>query len=98
MSTLHLLNESPFIGSSLTTALLFAKIDDGLLLTGDAVYALQKDTIPYQLLKKSNLTLHVLKEDLIARNLTNTLANVKIINYNEFVELCIFHDKVVTWL
>ncbi len=57
MSTLHLLNESPYKGTSLTSALLFATLDDALLLTGDAVYALQKNTAPYQLLAKSHLYL-----------------------------------------
>lgn len=98
MSTLHLLNESPYKGTSLNSALLFATLDDVLLLTGDAVYALQKNTAPYQLLAKSQLPIFVLQEDLQARHLENSLVNSKIIDYQEFVELSIFHNKVVSWL
>ena len=39
MATLHLLSHSPFSDSRLSSCLRLLGADDGLLLTGDAVYA-----------------------------------------------------------
>ena len=46
MSTLHVLSHSPFGDDRLTSCLRVIGANDALLLTGDAVYALQPGTVP----------------------------------------------------
>lgn len=51
MTTLHLLAHSPFTDSRLSSCLSLLGSHDGLLLTGDAVYALQPGTAQRQALE-----------------------------------------------
>jgi len=98
MSTLHVLSHSPFGDSRLTSCLRLLGSADGLLLTGDAAYALQPDTAPQAaLLAHAGLTLFVLAEDAEARALAIPHW-AKAIDYPAFVELSLHHDKVNTWL
>ena len=66
MATLHLLSHSPFSDSRLSSCLRLLGADDGLLLTGDAVYALQPGTAQLQALElmPAGITLYALEEDL----------------------------------
>ena len=68
-----------------------------LLLTGDAVYALQPGTAPFSALKAHGLQLFVLAEDVKARSI-EIPDRAKAIDYPAFVELSIHHDKVNSWL
>lgn len=99
MSILHILNESPFITNQLEKALLFINKQDAMLLTGDAVYALQVSTKPYQQLKQiEGIKLFALEEDVIARSLQISSTDVTLINYPTFVVLCTQYSKVTSWL
>lgn len=98
MSTLHLLNASPFTGKQFANALFFAAKEDAILLTGDATYALQQGSDAYQTLQKTPLPIYVLEEDMITRAIKNSLENVRIIDYPEFVALCSRYNKVMSWL
>lgn len=98
MSTLHVLSHSPFTDSRLTSCLRVLGPADGVLLCGDAVYALTDSTAPLNALKalSANL-LFVLEEDIQARSM-KAPDWVKVVDYPGFVEISIHFDKVNTWL
>lgn len=98
MNTLHIFNTSPFSGKQFSEALNFTQQADGILLTGDAVYALLPNTEQSNLLQQSANNIYVLQEDITARAVQFSLDNVKIVDYPYFVELCTLYSKVVSWL
>ncbi|MGH8374732.1 MAG: sulfurtransferase complex subunit TusB [Pseudomonas sp.] len=97
MSTLHVLSHSPFGDERLTSCLRVIGANDGLLLSGDAAYALQPGTAPFTALNARGLKLFVLTEDAQARALV-VPDWAKAIDYPAFVELSIHYDKVNSWL
>ena len=99
MATLHLLSHSPFSDSRLSSCLRLLNADDGLLLTGDAVYALQPSTAQRQALElmPESIALYALSEDLEARALAHP-QRVQAVDYPGFVELCTRYAKVNSWL
>ncbi|WP_085725990.1 sulfurtransferase complex subunit TusB [Pseudomonas sp. R37(2017)] len=97
MSTLHVLSHSPFGDERLTSCLRVIGANDGLLLSGDAAYALQPGTAPFTVLSARGLTLFVLAEDAQARGLA-VPDWARAIDYPAFVELSIHYDKVNSWL
>lgn len=97
MNTLHLLNKSPFLGNTFDTVLAFIHEHDGILLTGDAVYALQPNTVFLMKMKQLPITIYALNEDMTARAIDSTLDNIKTVDYSAFVRLCTEYKKVVTW-
>ncbi|EJM15073.1 sulfur relay protein TusB/DsrH [Pseudomonas sp. GM21] len=97
MSTLHVLSHSPFGDDRLSSCLRVIGASDALLLSGDAVYALQPGTAPFSTLSTRGLQLFVLAEDVQARSI-DIPDWAKAIDYPAFVELSIYHDKVNSWL
>jgi tRNA 2-thiouridine synthesizing protein B len=97
MSTLHVLSHSPFGDERLTSCLRVLGNKDALLLSGDAVYALQPGTAPFTALQNRQLKLLVLAEDAQARAV-QVPDWAEAIDYPVFVELSIHHDKVNSWL
>ncbi|VVN37650.1 Protein TusB [Pseudomonas fluorescens] len=97
MSTLHLLSHSPFGDDRLTSCLRVIGAEDALLLSGDAAYALQPGTAPFNVLGTRGLKVFVLAEDVQARSLP-TPDWAEAIDYPAFVELSIHYDKVNSWL
>lgn len=99
MATLHLLSHSPFSDSRLSSCLRLLGPDDGLLLSGDAVYALRPGTAQLQALElmPTGIGLFALEEDLQARAL-QVPPRVEAIDYPAFVELCGRYAKVNSWL
>jgi tRNA 2-thiouridine synthesizing protein B len=97
MSTLHVLSHSPFGDERLTSCLRVIGANDGLLLSGDAAYALQPGTAPFAALSARGLKLFVLAEDAQARALA-VPDWTRAIDYPAFVELSIHYDKVNSWL
>lgn len=97
MSTLHVLSHSPFGDDRLRSCLRLLGSQDALLLTGDAVYALQPGTAPFTALSERAPTLYVLAEDAQARALTIP-GHARAIDYPAFVELSLHYDKVNSWL
>ncbi len=100
MSTLHLLAHSPFSDSRLSSCLRLLGSHDGLLLSGDAVYALQPGTAQRQALDlmPDSIALFALDEDLQARALSELPCRVKRLDYPAFVELTLSYAKVNSWL
>ncbi|MDD1136337.1 sulfurtransferase complex subunit TusB [Pseudomonas sp. TNT2022 ID233] len=97
MSTLHVLSHSPFGDERLTSCLRLLGSADALLLSGDAVYALQPGTAPFNALETRRVKLFVLAEDAQARAV-QIPDWAEAIDYPAFVELSIHHDKVNSWL
>lgn len=99
MATLHMLSHSPFSDSRLASCLRLLGPQDALLLTGDATYALQPQTAQLQALQlmPNSISLYVLEEDLLARNLTAP-TRAQVVDYPAFVELCTRYAKVNSWL
>lgn len=100
MATLHLLSHSPFTDSRLSSCLRLLASHDGLLLTGDAVYALQPGTAQRQALQlmPDNIALFAFDEDLQARAISELPSRVKRLDYPAFVELTLSYAKVNSWL
>lgn len=100
MTTLHLLAHSPFTDSRLSSCLRLLGSHDGLLLSGDAVYALQPGTAQRQALElmPESIALFALDEDLQARALSELPSRVKRLDYQAFVELTLSYAKVNSWL
>ncbi|MPT01840.1 MAG: sulfurtransferase complex subunit TusB [Pseudomonas sp.] len=98
MTTLHVIAHSPFGDDRLNSCLCLLGAGDGLLLCGDAVYALRPGSEPYAALQASGLgqRLFALEEDLQARALDSDLA--KPVDYPAFVALSLEYDKVNSWL
>lgn len=99
MATLHILSHSPFADSRLASCLRLLGADDALLLSGDAVYALQPGTANLQALQlmPGSIALNALDEDLAARGL-QAPERVQAVDYPGFVELCTRYAKVNSWL
>lgn len=101
MSTLHVLSHSPFTDSRLSSCLRLLGPEDGLLLCGDATYALTDSTAPLQALQalhdQGANPLFVLEEDIQARSMAAP-EWIGVVDYQGFVELSIRYDKVNTWL
>lgn len=99
MSTLHVLSHSPFSDNRLTSCLRLLGAQDAILLCGDAVYALQANSAPFDALQArvDTLRLFALAEDTQARGL-QVPDWVESVDYPRFVELSIHYDKVNTWL
>lgn len=97
MSTLHVLSHSPFGDDRLSSCLRLLGSADAVLLSGDAVYALQPDTVPLSTLQERAIRLFVLIEDAQARAI-EIPDWAEAIDYPAFVELSIHHAKVNSWL
>lgn len=98
MSTLHVLSHSPFTDTRLTSCLRLLGPGDGVLLCGDATYALTDSTAPLKALQALSANqLFVLEEDIQARNMAAP-DWVKVVDYPGFVDLSVRFDKVNTWL
>ncbi|KOP51487.1 MULTISPECIES: sulfurtransferase complex subunit TusB [Pseudomonas syringae group] len=99
MATLHVLSHSPFADTRLDSCLRVLGNDDGVLLCGDATYALTPSSAPLNALQAviGSLKLFALDEDIKARNLSLP-AGVSSVDYPTFVQLSLRFDKVNTWL
>ncbi|KPX42393.1 sulfurtransferase complex subunit TusB [Pseudomonas syringae pv. tagetis] len=99
MATLHVLSHSPFADTRLDSCLRLLGNDDGVLLCGDATYALMPSSAPFLAVQHlfGSSQLFVLDEDIKARNLPLP-AGANGIDYPAFVALSLRFDKVNTWL
>ncbi|BAN48260.1 sulfurtransferase complex subunit TusB [Metapseudomonas resinovorans] len=100
MATLHILSHSPFADSRLGSCLRLLAPNDGLLLSGDAAYALQPGSLTRQALDlmPDAIALYALAEDLEARALPDLPPRLIALDYPAFVERCCHYDKVNSWL
>lgn len=91
---LHHIQTSPRRDSALKLCLRYACKEDAILLSSDGVNAL---LLRQWAMALSPFKLMVLKDDVVARGLSERLKNVTLIDYNEFVAQSLLHDKVITW-
>ena len=100
MATLHLLSHSPFTDNRLSSCLRLLTTGDGLLLSGDAVYALQSGTAQRQALEQlpEGIAVFALDEDISARGLGGLPNRVQQVDYPAFVELCCRYARTNAWL
>ncbi len=100
MATLHLLSHSPFDDGRFASCLRLLERSDAVLLSGDAVYALQPGSAPQEALAGLDPSIHVfaLAEDHAARGALPLATRVQLVDYPEFVELCGRYDRVNSWL
>ena len=98
MKTLHVLSSSPFSDDRLSSCLRLLGNGDGLLLCGDATYAVQTGTQHAEALAAlQSVALYALDEDIQARGLMPA-ADIQQVDYPGFVALACQFSKVNTWL
>jgi len=98
MAILHTWNKAATGHSSFRQSLACMSSTDSLLLLEDAVY-LVLDTGKLQVLTSATTQLYALAEDLAARGISAKIPSaINVINYKEFVALCLTHDKLVNWI
>jgi tRNA 2-thiouridine synthesizing protein B len=101
MSTLHTINKSPYVYNTLTSCIKICAECDGILLLEDGVFgatpsAPEADEL--QILIQRGIKVFALINDVKARGLEEKLAqNIKLIDYNTFVQLTLDHRCVQSW-
>ena len=102
MSTLHLVNKSPFECSSLKSCVDHLSNGDALLLIEDAVVAAKNSGSAAALLREAmtKASVYVLGPDLAARAIKDAdiLAGSTPVDYRGFVDLTVRHDRTQSWL
>ena len=93
---LHLIHQSPFQSNSLQRCLQVALAGDFILLMQEAVLAvLNSDAFIQQ---NPGLYFYCLENDILAHGLQDKItADLKIINYDQFVELTVSQQKILSW-
>ena len=102
MTTLNLINKSPFERNCLESCLRLANPNSSILLIEDGVYAALENTCKSALIKdcQKDVKFFVLSNDIDARGLTEMVIidGIKNIDYSGFVDLVETHDAVHSWL
>ena len=102
MSILHTVNKSPFEKNTLESCLNHAREGDAVLLIEDGVYGAVNDTKVAESIKAKNgdVRFYVLGPDLDARGIANggLIEDIKIVQYDGFVDLVAEHDVTQSWL
>lgn len=93
---LHKISLSPFESKSLKQCLARMNREDGILLTEDAVYALQATNLS-ELKLQEVANLYALEDDIKARGVETPLMNCKQASYHDMVELCLNYTHVIAW-
>jgi tRNA 2-thiouridine synthesizing protein B len=101
MSTLHTINKSPYAHNTLTSCIKICAECDGILLLEDGVFGATPSTPEadeLQNLIQRGVKVFALINDVKARGLEEKLAqNIKLIDYNTFVQLTLDHRCVQSW-
>ncbi|WP_462383789.1 sulfurtransferase complex subunit TusB [Pseudomonas sp. Marseille-QA0892] len=100
MATLHMLSHAPTSNSDFSSCLRLLAENDGLLLCGDAVYALQPGTDPARTIAAlgDRNSVFAMDEDVSARGIEPVAATIRLLDYPGFVEICTRYDRVNSWL
>lgn len=102
MSMLHTVNKSPFENSTLLSCISLCAKNSSILFIEDAVISVMKSTKFTDMINNSlkDFKIYALKPDLEARGLSldNVIEGVKVVGYEEFVDLTTEHDSVQSWL
>lgn len=103
MSTmLHLINKSPFERTALASCLRLAQAGSSILLIEDGVYAALKNAGCAAEIagRMGDFTFYVLGPDVAARGLGDMplIDDIKVVDYEGFVDLVAEHDATQSWL
>jgi tRNA 2-thiouridine synthesizing protein B len=102
MPTLHTVNKSPFERDTLKSCLSHATPGASVLLIEDGVFGATKGTSAEAMVTAAanDVSIYVLGPDVAARGLNEgqILSGVKVVDYNDFVDLVDQSDKVQAWL
>ena len=95
---LHLINKSPFNLASLDSCVKVASKGSPILFIEDAIYGAMAGTAIESKITEimKDHPIYALKEDLMARGVSNLIPGIKEIDYTGFVELVEQH-KTCTW-
>lgn len=101
---LHHIQTSPSSDNALSCALPLVQPNDTILLSSNAVIAPLERQWQDALIQNKHAKLYLLIDDVNARGLKPLLDTVaqqqlklNYIDYDQFVELTLTHDKVITW-
>jgi tRNA 2-thiouridine synthesizing protein B len=95
---LHTINKSPYSHRCLAECLRACSADDAILLIEDGVYAALADSDSVESLLTKTSAVYALQPDIAARGLTDRIASeIKAIDYDGFVQLCIDQPKMMAW-
>ena len=102
MSSLHIVNKSPFERNALDSCLRLAAKGSAVLLFEDGVIGAMKNTKHSDAITRamSDISFYVLGPDIKARGLNdgNVIDGIKVIDYDGFVDLTTEHENVQSWL
>jgi len=100
MSILHTVNKSPFQKNDLKSCLNHTNAGDAVLLIEDGVYGALSGTEFSLLTSNCDANIYCLKGDLAARGIESDKVSddVKLVDYEGFVDLVTQHDAVNAWL
>ncbi len=100
MSILHTVNKSPFQKNDLSACLARANDGDTVLLIEDGVYGAIAGTKAAKNIAGSGITVCALGADLAARGIAEgkITDGVKVVGYDDFVELAAENQAVNSWL
>lgn len=103
MAILHIVNKSPFERTALSSCLNLAQDKSSVLLIEDGIIAATKNDRFGDLLSAAmerNISFYALSPDFKARGLAadRAIDGVKLIGYEDFVDLVENHDTVQSWL
>lgn len=98
---LHLLRHAPHADSRFSSCLRVIAASQHLVLLEDAVYALLPETSQNQSLNllPASVKIYAMESDLLGRGLALDAlpGRVQVIDYARLVELCVAHEKVLSW-
>lgn len=100
MSSLITFSQAWSQSNRLFEALGYAQSDDAILLTGDAVLAMQSPLSLASFVAKcqaQNIRLYALQTDLELRGIENQYPAIEIIDFSDYVKLVVQHSKQVAW-
>lgn len=102
MSTLHIVNKSPFASQTLISCLNHCKDGDAVLMIEDGVYGGLAGTGMSSMVEAmgKKVALYVLSPDMAARGVdaSRLIAGIEGTDYAGFVDLVAKHDRTQNWL
>lgn len=96
MATLHTLNKPPSNTELLAQLVNALEDEDSVVLLEDGVYHTLSISESDHALSKAK-TIYMIANDSLARGIQSTSPLVSSITYEEFVDLTVTHDKVISW-
>ena len=99
MTTLHILNASSAQTTQFNSCFRVLADDDGIVLCGEAVQLLRKGSSALRQLLNSDgsYRLYALREDVQARGIDTKKMPVTMLDYPDFVALCVDYTRVNSW-